>query len=252
MSRGTLILVSKLPTLGKSKTRLIPRLGQAAALELATAMLTDLLQRLGSSPTLRCVDKVLLFAPGDAGDAAARLLRGCGQAGAWSARPMLSGAQQSLTASDLGAKLAAALCEEQREQAARAHTPAPVAFIGMDSPVLPTEAIACALRAAGATGGRDAYICGATDGGYTLLALPASCPADVFAGVQWSCACTRESQEARLAACGLRVRRGDTYDDIDEFEDVAVLARRLAAAPATAQAVCPTVDKVLRRVIKTC
>ena len=245
---GTVILVAKLPCKGRSKTRLVPALGEDATLALATAMLSDLLARLAAAPALRAARKVLLFAPAAEAAEAARFLADRGLSDAWSARPMLD-ARQSLTGSDLGAKLAAALVEEQAAQASECGSEAvrPVAFIGMDSPTLPDEAIAAALREAGAGsgGGPDtAHVCGAADGGYTLLALPPRAPPAVFEGVSWSCERTLESQVGRLEACGLGVSRGATYADIDEVADVKALAQQVQAEPGVAR-LCPAVAKVL-------
>ena len=40
--RSAVVLVTKVPLVGSSKTRLIPTLGEAGAMALATAMLTDI------------------------------------------------------------------------------------------------------------------------------------------------------------------------------------------------------------------
>ena len=260
---GTVILVAKLPCKGRSKTRLVPALGEDATLALATAMLSDMLSRLAAAPALRATRKVLLFAPAAEAAEAARFLAERGLSEAWLARPMLD-ARQSLTDSDLGAKLAAALEEEQSAQAAEAqvapsglesgssHAAArPIAFIGMDSPTLPDEAIATALREAGGAGGGPgaAHVCGAADGGYTLLALPPRTPTEVFTGVSWSCERTLDSQVERLEECGLAVSRGATYADIDEVADVKALAQQVGAEPSVAR-LCPAVSQVLSTLSK--
>jgi len=229
---GTLVLVAKVPSSGQSKTRIAEHLGRNVATALATAMLADLLTRLGAE--LVGVRKVLLFAPADAESEAARFLSERGLSGQWQLRPMASG---DLRGSDLGAKLSAALREEQQHDAA-----APIAFIGMDSPALPAAAISHGLAIA--REGR-AYICGADDGGYTLLVTPPGAPCAIFSDVLWSCAETLASQQSRICAEGIEVERGPTFADIDEVEDVLSLRAVVMADPQQAQ-LCPQVTKILR------
>ena len=231
--KGTLCLVAKLPSAGRSKTRIAKTLGQDVASALATAMLGDLLERLGGARELVALRKVLLFAPANAEGEAARFLSERNLSAQWVLRPMTAG---ELGASDLGAKLSAALCEEQQHASAAA-----VAFIGMDSPTLPAAAISDGFRIAHT--GR-AFICGAEDGGYTLLVAPPAAPSAIFSDVQWSCAETLVSQECRLRAEGIEVERGPTFADIDELQDVMALRASVLADPLQAL-LCPQVAKLL-------
>lgn len=66
----------------------------------------------------------------------------------------------------------------------------------------------------------------ASDGGYTLLGLPASAGRGTFEGVKWSDALTCMSQTGALEARGVMTRIGGTYHDVDEADDVAGLERR--------------------------
>ena len=192
---GTIVLVAKYPTPGKSKTRLIPALGEAGATKMAQAMLADLLVQLGSAEELVGVRKLLVYAPVSAGADMARLLERYGADNDWDIEPMLDDAPpgedegQQLASSDLGAKLAHALASAQ---AVRPH--GPVAFIGMDTPDLPAAVIREGLSVAGRSGGTDAYIAPAHDGGYTLLVVPPGCAASAFAGIEWSSDVTCASQ----------------------------------------------------------
>eukprot|EP00934_Nitzschia_sp_Nitz4_P008001 Nitzschia sp. Nitz4//scaffold138_size62050//45665//46477//NITZ4_006394-RA/size62050-exonerate_est2genome-gene-0.35-mRNA-1//1//CDS//3329535785//7991//frame0 len=61
---GTILVVSKCPLPGSSKTRLIPLLGAEGAAALAKAMLSDVLLTLQHCEEFQTVHKVLLFAPG--------------------------------------------------------------------------------------------------------------------------------------------------------------------------------------------
>lgn len=66
----------------------------------------------------------------------------------------------------------------------------------------------------------------ASDGGYTLLGLPAAAERGTFEGVKWSDALTCKSQVLALASRGVHTRVGGTYHDVDEADDVAGLERR--------------------------
>jgi len=140
-----------------------------------------------------------------------------------------------VTSSDLTTVLSTAL------EALQTEGHGPVLFIGSDCPELPSSAIERALAVCQDPG--HAYICGADDGGYVLLGLPAEAPADqVFAGVHWSAQDTAASQTEVLEACGLRVVRGETHSDIDELSDLLALKGRLEAlSRREREEICPRV-----------
>jgi glycosyltransferase A (GT-A) superfamily protein (DUF2064 family) len=194
---GTLILVAKYPTPGKSKTRLIPALGKDGATQMATAMLTDLLVQMGAAPELVGVRKLLVYAPASSGTDMADLLDRTGVAKQWDLEPMLEDAIAGarLESSDLGDKLAEAL-----KSAQKVDQTGPVAFIGMDTPDLPAQVIRAGLDVAMGLGtaerlsSSEAFITPAHDGGYTLLVVPANCPPTVFKEVEWSSSRTCSSQ----------------------------------------------------------
>jgi glycosyltransferase A (GT-A) superfamily protein (DUF2064 family) len=226
---ATLVLVAKQPG-PTCKTRLAtslkPSLGESAAREAATAFalssLSDLLERLAGE----CQHRVLLYAPPTeaARDELATLTDALGVCNVWELPPVL---QQAVGGppTDLGAVLTdvATRC---RAQAAPI-----VIFIGMDCPTLPAFELQKAVTVCSQPG--CAYICATTDGGYALLGLPADVsPAAAFAGVSWSASDTCESQVAALARAGCHCERGDTYGDVDEAEDLRVLAQHLQHLPA--------------------
>mmetsp|Transcript_10723 Transcript_10723/g.25554 ORF Transcript_10723/g.25554 Transcript_10723/m.25554 type:complete len:409 (-) Transcript_10723:68-1294(-) len=63
---GVIVVVAKCPIQGKSKTRLIPLLGPDGSVDLAKAMLSDVVLTIDKCPQLRFgVNKVLLYAPGN-------------------------------------------------------------------------------------------------------------------------------------------------------------------------------------------
>lgn len=103
---STLILVTKFPTKGVSKTRLYPAIGEDNAFLLAKAMLNDLLSTFLSIPARK-----ILYVPNQSQLEATEFCKAvhplCGQ---WSIEPMPIGDEpDSLTSSDLGSLLSHAL-----------------------------------------------------------------------------------------------------------------------------------------------
>jgi glycosyltransferase A (GT-A) superfamily protein (DUF2064 family) len=244
---ATLVLVAKQPgptCKTRLATSLTPLLGEEAAREAATAFalssLSDLLERLAGE----CQRRVLLYAPPTeaARDKLATLTDALGVSNAWELLPVLQQADGG-PPTDLGAVLtdAATRC--------RASSAPIVVFIGMDCPTLPAFELQNAMTMCSQPG--CAYICPVTDGGYALLGLPADVsPAAAFAGVSWSASDTCKSQVAALARAGCDCDRGDTYGDVDEAEDLRVLAQHLQHLPA-GHGDAPRVRSLLQRLDRT-
>lgn len=62
--RGSIVVVAKCPIPGKSKTRLIPLMGEMGSVRLAKSMLSDVLKTIAGCPELKFVRKIVLYAPG--------------------------------------------------------------------------------------------------------------------------------------------------------------------------------------------
>jgi len=143
-------------------------------------------------------------------------------------RPMTGSPE--LRASHLGDALTHALVETRHQQ-----QPQTVVFLGMDSPELPLAEIVYALRtpstsSAAAATPTVSHLCPAADGGYGMLAVSGSVPAEaVFAGVRWSDPLTALSQiKALTDANGAgAVTIGRLMHDVDEPDDVYALCQRL-------------------------
>lgn len=218
-----LVVVAKVPTLNKSKTRLIPAFGPDGALTLAQAMLSDTLRRFGDIPDCR---RILYFAPANRADELTSW------SASWELVPMPG--HDDLRSSDLGVLLRAGYELVRDEEN-------PTLFVGMDTPDLPLDLLLEARREA-ALG--NAVVHPSTDGGYVLAALPPRCPSEVFDGVEWSTPRTAESQRASIAAHGIKLvsLQSQPWEDIDEIEDVKRLAARLANE---APGLCPLLERVL-------
>ena len=255
-SAAALVMVAKWPGSGASKTRLASQLAASPTLSGAgdaggtgvgaasgvpraqrwaaafvKASVSDLLVRFGaardadggSRGAVR-FERVLLYAPptDEARGWFAGLLDELGCADAWRLLPVL--AASDAKSSDLGALLADATRRARAECGVQC-----VALCGADCPELPLSSVDASMRAALGGDGRVAAICPASDGGYTLLALPAAADpiAPCFDRVHWSASDTCLSQLAALSRAGLTCVVGETHADVDELDDLKALAGRL-------------------------
>lgn len=180
------------PVPGRVKTRLIPAVGAEGAARLHRAFALHTVETAARS--LIPVD-VLLDGAIDGPFAAA--LRAAG------ARRVLPQAM-----GDLGARIGAAL------------TPA-----GARTMVIGTDCLLFSPRdlqeAAGAAA--DVVLGPADDGGYWLIAAPASAQSIVLDGIPWSTGDVLARTRARASAAGLSVRLIAGYPDVDEPADLDAL-----------------------------
>ena len=174
-----LVMLAKWPGSGSAKTRLARQLAGASSSTSAKeaarrwaagfmrASVSDLLARIGAAAPGRVWRCVLLYAPpvDEARDYFSALLDEAGVANAWQLLPVL--ATSDAKSADLGDILADATRRARVACGTRR-----VALFGADCPELPLASIDAASVAA-ARDARVASICPASDGGYTLLALPA-------------------------------------------------------------------------------
>lgn len=253
---GAIIVVAKCPIRGKSKTRLIPLLGEDGSVDLARGMLSDVLLTLEHCEALSQIHKILLYAPGN--DVGLDIMRGilkelnlsesmpsnerltnkCG----WKLMPMQEG---DLSATDLGGKLEDALLRGRQYAAGNGG----VVFLGMDAPVLSLDDIVTGLCNASTSTedkSRDqesscssphifkavaasAMLCPADDGGYGMLCVPPDAdPSRTFRDLYWSHPLTAISQVKALTDQNIKVNIGKVMNDIDEPSDVKALCKRLA------------------------
>ncbi|VEU35306.1 unnamed protein product [Pseudo-nitzschia multistriata] len=239
--RGSIVVVAKCPIPGKSKTRLIPLMGEEGSVRMAKAMLSDVLKTIDGCAELDSVRKILLYAPGtDEGLKRMQTLvaelglvteaePGCESTGggkeSWNLLAMAS-SPSDLKSHVLGTKLEDALVRV-RALDRQLRPPNGVVFLGMDAPILPLNDIVEGLeRAAGETAA--ATLCPALDGGYAMLCVPGSAdPARTFSSVCWSHPMTGMSQIKALTDRGIPTVVGKAVRDIDEAGDVEELCRLL-------------------------
>lgn len=230
----TIAVVSKCPIPGKTKTRLVPLLGEEGSSQLARAMLSDVLVSLDGTQELKNVRKILFYAPAtlDGLHMMRALLTTLnlreivpdddshGTDG-WMLLPMNS---TNLKSASLGYVLTDILkrVHSMSGEAGKGK----VMFLGMDSPELPLEEI---IGSFDSENDGKAFLCPANDGGYGMLCVPPEAPVEeVFQGIRWSDPLTALAQLKALSDCHIPTKIGTLMNDIDEADDVKALCERLA------------------------
>ena len=216
MHPGTLVLMTRSPRAGATKTRLIPALGAEGAAQLAAAFLDDLVERFGSFPI---ANRVLAWA--DHGPAAGE------------ERP---GFQTHLQGSgDLGARMV------------RLHRAleGPVVFMGSDAPTLPAAAVSECLELLEA--GAPVVLQPAVDGGFTLAGLGGD-PEALFTAIPWGTPRVLDTVLERAELLPLEVRLLEPWYDVDEAADLSRLRdhlRTLKGQEMYAARTAATIERIL-------
>lgn len=189
--RSLIILFAKAPQPGRVKTRLAAAIGDRAAVAVHTALVQDLRERLG-----------MLAADADVE--------------VHSDRPVEAWAVDRLQVpGDLGQRLAHAI-----EEGLAAGRPV-VGIVGGDIPGLPPGHMHDLLA-----DGADVTLGPAADGGYWGIACHRFHRA-MFDGVRWSTPDALSDTVAACRACGLTVRLGLPWHDLDTVDDLERLPEKL-------------------------
>ena len=114
----------------------------------------------------------------------------------------------------------------------------PVVMIATDSPTVPESLVEQAWSAVSGSGGADAAVAPADDGGWVAIGARVALPPGCFDGVGWSAERTLEDTTHALRAAGLAVVHVDGWYDVDTRDDLDRLATELRqdgarALPAT-------------------
>jgi len=210
MRRTQVLVITKAPVPGRSKTRLTPPCTPEQAADIASAAVGDTLDAVRAAPVSRRV--VALDGPVGELD-----LDG------FTVVPQPDG--------DLGTRLAAAFAD------AMAGGAAPTLLIGMDTPQVTSGLLTrCAERLEAA--GPDTAVLGtAPDGGWWALGLHSAAPAAVLATVPMSRHDTAALTRAALEAAGLTVLDLPQLTDIDHFPDALSVASECAPHSRTSRTV---------------
>ena len=206
-----LYIFARAPEPGRSKTRLIGRLGAAGAAALHAAMIEDVLglsRAVAARRVLAAADRPDRFHP--------FLVEMAAREGI----PLVAQSE-----GDLGARMAAAIAAGLGE-AER------VCIIGSDSPALLPAQIAAAFARLDTA---DVVLGPAEDGGYWLIGARRPL-GEVLAETAWSTPAVLQTTRTRAEQAGLRVALAELHWDVDEPTDLERLSRVLAAEPARAPA----------------
>jgi len=196
-----IMVFAKAPTPGRVKTRLVPALDEAAAAELHR----QLAERTLRTALAAGLGEVELWCAPNAHDA---FFADCAEQFGVSLRNQGEG--------DVGIRMARAL-----EIALADGSPA--LLIGSDCPALTAEYLRDA--AAACVGGNHAVFGPAEDGGYVLIGLARSPPAQLFENMAWGTATVMQETRARLARLNWRWHELATLWDVDRPEDLLRLAQ---------------------------
>jgi len=193
MHTGTLVMMTRRPEPGRTKSRLIPCLGAARSAELAAAFLADLLERFQGFPAAR---RVLAWA--DEGSRA-------GSEDKLAAPPGWEATQQT------GANLGSRLLELYRR------LESPVVFMGSDAPTLPARAVRAAFLALEED--FEGVFQPALDGGFTLGGFQRD-PGALFSGVSWGGGAVLATILQTASRESWRVGLLDPWYDVDVEADL--------------------------------
>jgi glycosyltransferase A (GT-A) superfamily protein (DUF2064 family) len=212
-----LLVITKAPVPGRSKTRLSPPCTRDQAAAIAAAAVGDTLDTVRATPVGRRV--VALDGPPGELD-----LTGCVVV------PQVDGG--------LGTRLAAAFADAMTGPDGAV----PTLLIGMDTPQVTPDLLAGCLAGLVEAGPGAAALGAAPDGGWWALGLHGPGPAAVLADVPMSRTDTAERTRSALEAVGLAVRDLPALPDIDHFPDAVAVAAGCPPASRTRQ----VVDEIAR------
>ncbi len=198
------IVFTRAPRAGNTKTRLIPALGPGGAAELHRCFLLDILGSLRDLPA----DIIVAVAEADDADPVRALL----------ADVCPSASLVVQVGDDLGARLAQAVGDALHRGHPR------VVVIGTDAPDLPTSFIEQAIELSAA---HDLVLGPCRDGGYYLLGLRALVP-ELFHGIEWGSDLVLADTLARAQRCKLSVTLLDPWYDVDTPEALDHLRSQLS------------------------
>jgi len=221
-SASRLILFTRYPEPGRTKTRLIPALGAEGAAALHRRMTEHTLGRIRSFLAMQPVSFQVRYE----GAEEERMRRWLGD------DPLMSEQGEG----DLGRRMELAFSESFQDGMRR------VVVIGTDCPGIRPSHLTRAFRS---LEHKDAVIGPANDGGYYLIGLRQPAP-ELFQGIPWG---TEEVLKRTLdvaRARGIRVEFLDHLDDVDRPQDIPVWEREapvLPVEPPSISIIIPVVDE---------
>lgn len=196
---GRLIVFTRYPQPGKTKTRLIPGLGPVGAAELQRKMTERAMESVRQLQKEWLVSVEVCFAGGDVrsmkrwlGDDLSYCRQGQG---------------------DIGARMHRAFCDAFKEGMKRA------VLVGADCPGLTTGILRLAFEALERC---DLVLGPAKDGGYYLIGLVREVP-ELFEDIHWGTEKVLVQTMRVAKELGISVEFMDTLDDVDRIEDLSLV-----------------------------
>lgn len=208
---SSLIVFTRYPQVGQTKTRLIPALGATGAAQLQRQMTEYLIERLRPFCMARSLHLAVHFAGGSQSEVRAWL-----------------GTDVALTpqcSGSLGERLIHALTQTFREGKQRAIA------IGSDCPAISGRELDQSLSLLNSC---DVVLGPAADGGYYLIAIKAMHRC-LFEGIPWGTERVLEVTEAIALRQNLSVSLLDVLSDIDRPEDLPLWDAQLKTKPGTSR-----------------
>ena len=199
--KRAIIIMAKVPTAGKVKTRLQPHLSPGQSAEIAAAFLQDTVNKAKTA----CETTILAYSPPEEINALRRIL------------PFQSIFIEQ-TGRDLGERMfnAFEFAFEQNSDS--------VVMVGTDSPTFPADYIEQAFEFLELE--TDVVLGKTEDGGFYLIGLRALC-VEIFENVAWSSPETFERVFENARHLNLRLREVPGWYDVDESQDLEKLREEL-------------------------
>lgn len=215
----TIIIFTREPFPGLSKTRLGIRLGDRNAAALTDAFTRDALDK------VRSLDAPLVIA-GSATSTIQENVYFCSLARRFKAGLIDQGQ------GNLGVRMARVMAP---------FTSGGAVLMGTDTPSLPASAIRRALSLIR----HNRVVLGPSlDGGYYLVGIHGVVP-DMFRGIQWGEARVLRQTLARLARLGIRPALAPTWYDVDRWDDLMLLTEHLRRLGRRHASPCPNTANAL-------
>ena len=215
-----IIIFSRYPEPGKTKTRLIPLLGPAGAAEFQR----NLTEKTFNTVKAFASDRVIEVEFRYEGGSDRKMVR-------WLGSGMIFSRQNS---GDLGERMQTAFLETFHAGCRR------VVLLGTDIPELKIDHLE---KAFDALTEHDLVLGPSTDGGYWLMGLNRS--NDLFHGINWGTEMVLDQTIALAKGQGLRIHRLDPLTDIDTVEDLKQSLPGLAAEGPYMSVIIPVLNEAV-------
>jgi hypothetical protein len=195
LCQDRLIIFSRYPVPGKTKTRLIPELGRAGAADIQRRFTEKILDTAKGVVSVRGIDLEVRFEGGNV----QKMRRWLGPDVVFSSQPR----------GDLGSRMRNSFEDAFRSGFQR------VVLIGSDIPEMTAAHIE---KAFDALIGHDIVLGPSTDGGYWLIGMKA--PIDIFQGIDWGTRSVFDQTLRHVDEFGLNSVSIEPLTDIDTFDEL--------------------------------